>query len=152
MAIVRWDPFAELDNLHNQLNSMFNNTFSDRNHLASLNIAATDVYSDDNGLTIEAQLPNFKDSEISIEQHQGELEIKAEHQEKEEDKSKKKYLLKESVSKYYRRFTLPKNADVNNIGAKFEGGVLKVYVPYKELPAPKKIAIGSGVKKSKLNK
>lgn len=146
MAIIRWDPFAELDNLHNQVNSLFNDTFGGVQS-RQLTLPVTDVFSDEGGLTVEAHLPNFKDDEINVEQHHGELEIKAEHQEREEDRSRK-YLVRESVNKYYRRFTLPKNADANAITAKFEDGVLRVKVPYKELPEPKRIAITSGKAKT----
>lgn len=146
MAITQWDPFAELNSLHNQVNSLFNDAFGGTR--SSLNGPATDVYSDKKGVTIEAHLPNFKDSEISVEQHQGDLEIKAEHQEKEESEGKK-YLLRESVSSYYRRFTLPRNANAEKIEARFEDGVLKVHVPYKELPQPKKISISAKASKKK---
>lgn len=145
-SLIRWDPFAELNTLHEQVNSLFNDTFGNIGGNGTL-MPATDVYSDDKQLTIEAQLPNFKDSEISVQQHGDELEIKAEHKEKEEDKDRK-YLVRESVSSYYRRFALPKNVDANGIQADFDNGVLKVTLPYKELPAAKKIAISAKSKKS----
>ena len=145
MALVRWDPFAELNTLHEQVNSLFNESFGNVGS-AGTSLPATDVYSNDKELTIEAHLPNFKDEEISVQQHNGELEIKAEHQEKEESKDRK-YLVRESVSRYYRRFVLPKNTDADNINASFEKGVLKVTVPYKELPKPKRIAISAKASK-----
>lgn len=147
MALVRWDPFSELDNLHKQVNSLFNDAFGSI-HGESLLTAATDVYSDDKSLTIEAHLPHFNEDEINVQQHEGELEIKAEHHEKDEKKGRK-YLVHESASQYYRRFSLPKNADANAIQASFDKGVLKITVPFKELPAPKRIAIGSGDKSKK---
>lgn len=142
MALLRrWDPFSELNSLHEQVNALFNQSLGDVRSSGTI-LPATDVYSDDKQLTIEAQLPNFKEDEISVEQHEGELAIKAEHQEKEESKDRK-YLVRESVSRYYRRFALPRNSDFDGINANFENGVLRVTVPYKELPAPKKIAISA---------
>lgn len=145
MALVRWDPFAELNSLHDQVNSLFNDAFGNARGSGPL-APATDVYSNGKELTIEAQLPNFKDDEITVQQHENDLEIKAEHQEKEESRDKK-YLVRESVSRYYRRFSLPKNSDTANIQAKFENGILRVTVPYKELPQPKRITIGAGRQK-----
>lgn len=141
MAIVRWDPFAELDTLHKQVNSLFNDTFGGA--AAATAAPATDVYSDDKGLTIEAHLPNFREDEISVNQHEDALEIRAEHQEKEEKGQKKdrNYLVRESATQYYRRFAMPKNANIEKTEAKFDNGILKVHVPFKKLPAPKKIAI-----------
>jgi len=140
MALVRWDPFSELNSLHEQVNSLFNDTFG--NVPAAMNTPATDVYSNDKELTIETHLPNFKEDEVSVQHHDGELEIKAEHEEKEEGKDRK-YLVRESVSRYYRRFALPKNSDADSIQATYKDGVLKVVVPFKELPQPKRIALNA---------
>ncbi len=138
MALVNWDPFSELNSLHAQVNSLFNEAFGSIG--SPVAAPATDVYSSDNELSIEASLPGFKDSEVTVQQHEGDLEIKAEHQEKEEKKGRK-YMLHESASRYYRRFSLPKNADGDHIDARFKDGVLKVTIPFKELPQPKRVAI-----------
>lgn len=140
MALVRWDPFSELNSLHDQVNALFNDTFGSRQTTSATALPVTDVYSDKDRLTIEAHLPNFADDEIAVEQNDGDLEIRAEHREKESSKDRK-YLVRESLSRYYRRFTLPQNSDRDNIAAQYDNGVLKVTVPFKELPAPKRIAI-----------
>jgi HSP20 family molecular chaperone IbpA len=41
---------------------------------------------------------------------------------------------------------LPRQADGNKVDANFDNGVLKVIVPFKELPKPKKVDIKSGEK------
>lgn len=141
MAIIKWDPFRELDSLHEQVNSLFDESFSDIGPWDKVS-PITDIYKDDKELTIETHLPNFKEDEITVDEHQGALEIKAEHKESDEEKKNgKKYLVRQSVSQYYRRFALPGNADADSIKAHFEKGVLKVTVPFKALPKPKHIAI-----------
>jgi HSP20 family protein len=94
MALMRWDPFAELDALHNQLNSLFNDTFSQTQGLQVAPV--TDVYKEgDNQMVVEVHLPNFAEDEVGIDVHNHALEIKAQHHEKEEDKNKKNYLVRE---------------------------------------------------------
>jgi len=144
MALIRWDPFADLRTLHTQVDDMFNQMFSTRSLEAG---ATTDVYTEDNKLVVEAHLPNFSEKEVNVDIHQGVLEIRAEHQEKQEDKDKRKYLVRESSSQFYRRVALPERADADNIKANFKNGLLQVTVPFKELPAPKRIAIEAGEEK-----
>lgn len=145
MALMRWDPFAEIDALHGQLNDLFNDTIHNR-HLAPV----TDIYTeDDKQIKVEVHLPNFEEDEIDVATHDNALEIKAQHQEKVEDKTKRQYLVKESSSSFYRHIALPKQADEDALKAKFDKGVLTVTVPLKALRKPKKVAIGSGEKKSK---
>lgn len=145
MALMRWDPFMELNTLHDQLNNLFSDSFSQRGmQLAPV----TDVYSeDDKQLIIEAHLPNFDEDEVTVDVHDHALEIKAEHHEKDEDKKKRRYMVRESSSSFYRRIGLPKQADEDGVKASFAKGVLKVTVPFKELPKPKRIAIDAKTKK-----
>lgn len=136
-GLMRFDPFEEIRALQRQF-------FGD--DLAAplrQQMATTDVYTeDDKQLTVEAHLPNFKQDDIDINIDRGFLIIRAEKHEKQEDK-KKKYVIRESSSSFYRRIQLPEQADEDNIEAHMEDGVLKVTVPFKELPEPKKVAIRS---------
>lgn len=132
---MRYDPFEEIRALQRQF---FGDDWTSalRQHMAT-----TDVYTeDDKQLTVEAHLPHFKEDDVDVSVDRGYLTIRAEKHEKEEDK-KKKYVVRESSSSFYRRVQLPEQADADNVDARMENGVLKVVVPFKELPAPKKIAI-----------
>jgi HSP20 family protein len=141
MATVQWDPFSELNSLHDQMNSLFNQAIGTSSQQL---LPITDVYSDsDKEMVVEVHLPNFHGKEVSVDVQDGALVISAEH--KEEEKNRK-YLVRESSTSFYRRVALPKQADLDGIKAHFSGGVLKVSVPFRELPKPKKVTISSGEK------
>lgn len=135
--LVRWDPFAELSALQKQF-------FGDdwMTSFKGVNIPTTDVFTKDNQLKVEAHLPNFEQDDVNIQVENNALVISAERHEKEEDKDKK-YVVRESSSSFYRRITLPERADTDKIEAHLDDGVLKVSVPLKSLPEPKKIAISA---------
>lgn len=140
--LVRFDPFAEMRSLQKQF---FGDDFFAP--LRNVSLPATDVYTrDDKELVVEAHLPNFEDKDVDIHVEDGALVIQAEKHEKEEDKDKK-YVVRESSSSFYRRIALPKQSDADHIDAHLDDGILKVTVPFKTLPEPKKIAVKS--KKSK---
>lgn len=148
--LTRWDdPFAGLTNLHSHIDSLFNDFFSGTNWPADRRAPALDVYTeDDKRLITEVHAPGLSEDDIDIRVHEGVLEIKGQKHEREEDKDKKRnYMLRESSVNFYRRIALPKHADADNIEASFDNGVLKVVVPFKDLPQPKRIQIGSGKKK-----
>lgn len=77
MPIVRFDPFADLNNFQNQIND-FLNDFSNNNST----LPVTDIYGDDKAVNIEVHLPHFKENEINVSENEGNLEISAEHSEK----------------------------------------------------------------------
>lgn len=134
--LVPFDPFSELQAL--QRNFFGDDWLTPTRHV---HMPTTDVYTeDDKQLIIEAHLPNFDEKDVDVHVDGGALVISAEKHEQEKDKSKK-YVVRESSSSFYRRIQLPKSADVDKIDGDIKDGVLKVVVPFKELPAPKKIAI-----------
>ncbi|WP_411720397.1 Hsp20/alpha crystallin family protein [Mycetocola sp.] len=135
---ARFNPLAELDALQRQV---FGEDFLTR--FTGGNTPTTDVYTEnDSQLTIEAHLPNFSEADIDVAVDEGALVIQAEKREKEEDKGKK-YMVRESSTSFYRRITLPERADESSIDARFENGVLKIVIPFRELASPKKIRINT---------
>lgn len=150
MQLTRWnDPFSGLSSMHSQLDDMFNSFFAGTPNVPTQNIPAMNVYSeDDKQLVAEVEAPGFDKDDVEVSVHNGVLEIKGEKHEKEEDNKDKKrnYMVRESHASFYRRIALPEYADADNVDANFDKGLLKVTVPFKELPKPKKIAIGSGQK------
>lgn len=136
--MARFNPLAELDALQKQF---LGDDFFTR--YRGVNPPTTDIYTEaDQQMTIEAHLPNFDENDIDISIDDGALIIQAQRIEKEEDKSKK-YMVRESSSSFYRRIMLPERADESKIDAQFAGGMLKVVIPFRELPAAKKISINS---------
>ena len=143
VSLTKWDPFQEMDDLRRQV-------FGDNYVMSNLGIsqATTDVYvEDDNKLVVEAQLSGFDEKDVDVSVHQGTLEIHAEKEEKEETKKKRKYIMRESYSSFHRNIVLPNNADASKIEAHMDEGVLRVTVPFRALPKPKKIAIKAKNKK-----
>ena len=140
--LIKWDPFAELSALQKQF-------FGDDwiSPTKGVNIPTTDVFTKDDKLVVEAHLPNFEQQDVNIEIDNGALLISAERHEKQEDKDKQ-YVVRESSSSFYRRIALPKRADADKIEANLDDGVLRVSVPLKPLPEPKKIAVSSKKNKS----
>lgn len=140
------DSFLGFGSLHSQLDEMLNNFFK-AVPAPSQNLPATNVYTeDDKKLVAEVEAPGFGKEDVEVNVHNGILEIKGQKHEKEEDNKKRSYMVRESSASFYRSIALPKYADADSVEASFEDGLLKVTVPFKELPAPKKVAIQSRAK------
>jgi HSP20 family protein len=148
--VRRDDPFAGLVTMHSQLDDLFNNFFSGMPSTMLRDAPAMDVYTeDDKQLVAEVAAPGFTKDDIEINVHNGVLEIRGEKHDKAEESGDKKrsYVMRESHASFYRSIAMPKYADGDNVRAEFADGVLKVCVPFKELPQPKRVAIEDGKKK-----
>jgi HSP20 family protein len=136
--IVRFDPLSELQALQKQfLGDDWFSTILPNNIVQP----TTDVYMDGaKQMIVEAHLPNFDQNDVNINIDDDMLEIQAAKHETDQDKDKK-YVIRESSNSFYRRVRLPAQANASKVKAEMEDGVLRIQVPLKPLPAPKKIAI-----------
>lgn len=138
--LTRLDPFAGLGSLRRDL---LDDGFS---RGLRVSLPTTDVYTrNDKELVVEAHLPHCRDEDITVSVDNQTLVVQGERREREEDK-RKKYVLRESSTSFYRSVDLPEQVKDQEIRATFDDGVLKVIVPLKELSSPKAIPITNGHK------
>ena len=103
---------------------------------------STDIKEKDDGYELSVELPGFDKSEIELSLEKGYLTISAQKAEKEEDE-KEKYVRRERKVQCTRSYYVGENLTEEDIKAKYDKGVLEVFVP-KDKPKqiePKKINI-----------
>lgn len=91
-------------------------------------IPPVNIQEKDDEYEIDVALPGFKKQDINVNVKERVLEISSENQEENEE-SENGYTRKEfSFSNFYRSFTLPEDADSENVNAEFIDGVLQVHI------------------------
>jgi len=93
---------------------------------------------------VEVDLPGMKKEDINIQIEDNTLVISGERKVKEEIKEENYYKVESSFGTFSRSFSLPDDADIENIHAESKDGVLEVVVPKLEVQKvekTKKIAI-----------
>lgn len=130
------------------LNSLFNDIMDNSNSYGVYSNYANpkvDVKENENSYILEMELPGKTEKDVDIELNHGNLTISSKDEEvKDEKKDSKneKYILKErKISKFERRFALPKDVDSEKISANFKNGILTVNMMKKPETSSKKIAI-----------
>ncbi len=98
-------------------------------------VMRTDVKESDKGFTLDIDLPGYKKEDISAELKDGYITVSAktsdEHEEKEEDGT---YIRRErTFGSCSRSFYVGEEIEESEIKAKFEDGILKLFVPKKEV-------------------
>ena len=134
--VLRFDPFAELEALQRRF-------FGDSAAAAArgMSTPTTDVYTEGDRFVVEAHLPNFREKDVEISLDDDSLVIQGQMQDRDEETKKKRYVVRETSQTYYRRVPLPERADESRISASFHNAVLKVVIPLKGAPEPKRIPI-----------
>lgn len=106
-----------------------------RYHTQTANVMRTDVKESDAGYELDIDLPGYKKENIKIELKGGYLTIGVESEQNQEQKEEEgRYIRRE---RYYgtcsRSFYIGDEVTQQDIKAKFEDGILKVFVPKKEV-------------------
>ena len=99
------------------------------------NLIKTDIQEDDDGYTLEMDLPGFKKEEIQIELNNGYMTISAAKglDEDEKDKKSGKYIRHERYTgSCQRSFYVGEDVTEEDIKAEFKHGILKLFIPKKE--------------------
>lgn len=120
--------------LNRDLMDWTNLNFSDTNTtLPAVNIKETD-----NDYKIEVAAPGMSKEDFIINLNQNMLTISSEKKTKKEDKDDGYTKREFSYQSFQRNFTLPENlVDGDNITAKYENGILNIYIPKREEAKPK---------------
>ena len=145
MALVRWNPFRELDDLQSRFNRLFGDAGFTRTQGDDMSLSgwspAVDIQESDAEYLIKADLPDVKKEDVKVELLDGTLTIEGErHQEKEEN-GKKFHKIEREYGKFLRRFGLPSEVDASKVQAEFKNGVLNVHLPKSAIAKPKAIAV-----------
>ena len=82
---------------------------------------------------VEVDLPGIKKDDINIQIEDNKLIISGERKVKDEIKEENYYKIESSFGSFSRSFSLPEDADVENIHAESQDGVLEVVVPKLEV-------------------
>lgn len=133
MNIVKFNPMYPGRTFSNVLDEIFNRSlgdfvgFDNTQTIPSVNIKETEATYE-----LELAAPGFDKADFQVKLENDMLTIAA-GKKQEENKQEGKYARKEfHYEKFSRSFTLPDTADSNQIGAKYENGVLHLSIAKKE--------------------
>ena len=102
---------------------------------------AIDINESDQAYTLVADVPGVGDDNLDISAEKNVLTIEGKREFDRAETEQKARRVERIAGEFTRRFTLPDNADIDNISANKKDGVLIVEIPKKAKEAAKQIAI-----------
>lgn len=134
MNLMRINPWTSLTDLQREMNRLFEQRVpgeTDTSTVATSQwVPSVDIKEDEKEYTIFADIPGVDPKQIEVEMHNGLLTIKGERKSEHEEKEGEKVTRYERSYGYFeRRFSLPEDADADQIKAKSRHGVLELQIP-----------------------
>jgi len=144
--LVQWNPFQELEQMHNQLASLFEggtHRHPNGRRLSTVEMwtPVVDIVEDDRAYLVTAELPGIRKEDVHLTLEDGVLTITGERKQEHEEKTRKFHRVERAYGSFSRSFALPENVDAEKIEARFRDGVLAVAVAKSESARPRHIEV-----------
>jgi HSP20 family protein len=145
MAIVRWDPFRELNAVQERMNRLFSDVYraaDDDVMRRGVWAPPVDIFdSGDHELVIKAELPDMKKDDIEITVENNTLTLRGEKKMDSELKEERCHRIERTYGAFSRTFSLPATVDTAKVSADYKDGVLTIKLPVREEAKPKQIQV-----------
>lgn len=126
-----------VDDFFNTIPSLWNDGYT------GINTAPVNIYEAANGFSLEISVPGINKEELKVNVDKGLLTISYDKKEEAKTEDQKTVRREFSHRSFKRSFTVAEQVDVENIQAKYENGILKLFLPKKdqEKNAPKQVVV-----------
>jgi len=147
MAIVRWDPFRDLNLLQDRMNRLFEDAGrtwrTDEPAATTTWSPSVDIFETEGEIVVKAELPGMDRKDIQLNLENNVLSLRGERKFTKETKDENYHRIERSYGVFSRSFSIPATVDEEKIRADYKDGVLKIFLPKKEQARPKQIKIAS---------
>jgi HSP20 family protein len=146
MTLVRWtpkrrlDPFAGLLDLQRTFSNLLAPTAQTEDEFGNW-VPAVDVYSDENAVVVQAEVPGLDRKDIEVNLDEGILTIKGERKHEKERKENGYHFVERAYGKFYRAIRVPAEVDGTKVKAEMKEGVLTITLPKAEQAKARQIEI-----------
>lgn len=142
MAIVKWDPWHDLEDIFDRYVKAGLPRVGTQESIAAGDWSPrVDIAETDGEFTIKAELPEVNKEDVHVSVSNGVMTLKGERKQEKEEKGKKYHRIERHYGSFCRSFTLPDDVDAANVTAAFKDGMLTVKLPKAAESKPKAIEI-----------
>jgi HSP20 family protein len=145
MAVVRYEPWSVLSQLHGQLNRILDREFEQESSSAVTAdwVPPADVEEYSDRFVLRLDVPGVPVESIDITLDNGVLSVSGERPRAVENKDVQRTRTERPYGRFHRRFTLPDTVDAANVEASGRNGIVEVTIPKQPKAQPRRIQIAT---------
>lgn len=136
-----WSPWTEMQRLHAEMNRLFDESQREtRSAVPPIN-----VWSNDKGARLIAQLPGYRPDDVEITVVGDTLTLKGTRRDEQSSGGELTTHRAERIaSEFTRSFQLPFRVEEGDVAARFKNGLLEIELPRARAERPRRITVTSG--------
>lgn len=146
MTVVRYEPWSMLNQLHGQLNRIFDREFDGEAASSAATadwVPPADVEEYADRFVLKLDVPGVEVSAIDITLDQGLLSVSGQRSKDAVSKDVERSRTERPHGRFHRRFTLPDTADAAGVRATGRNGIVEVTIPKQAKAQPRRIQVAS---------
>jgi HSP20 family protein len=134
MAIIRWEPFREVDTLQRQMNQLFDNLtkFDDFGFKDADFMPAAELHETPEAIELKLEIPGMDAKDLDVQVTAESVAVTGER--KSETKTEEKGVTRSEFryGRFQRVIPLPTRVQANDVQAEYKNGVLSLNLPKAE--------------------
>jgi HSP20 family protein len=145
MALLRYEPWSALNQLHGQINRYFDREYNDAVTSAATAdwVPTADIEEYKDKFVLRLDVPGVDVASIDITLDHGVLSVSGERKAEVEAKEIERRRLERPHGRFHRRFTLPDTVDAAAVHATGRNGIVEITIPKQAKAQPRKIQVAA---------
>lgn len=139
--LTKWGPWRAMTRAEEEMGRLLDDRFVFRAGESLGWTPSTDIYEDEEGLTLRFELAGVEPKDVDIRFENGVLTIKGERKLEKEEQKENYHRVELSYGAFNRSFSLPPTVDASKIEAVSKVGLLVVHLPKKAEAKPRSIQV-----------
>jgi len=140
MTVVRYEPWALVNRLQNDIDRLFGAPLATAADSGAW-LPPVDIHEEANQFVLHVDLPGVDPKAVEITSEQGVMTIRGRREETQREAREGYRRIERIKGEFERRFSLPDSADAERIKAKAANGVLEIVIPKVARVQPQRIMV-----------
>jgi HSP20 family protein len=144
MALIRWQPFQEIETLRRQFDQLFDELAGSNQQSPMAWAPSVELQDTESSLILRAQIPGIEAKDLDVQVTRDAVAISGEHRSENKANEKGYFRSEFRYGKFQRLIPLPVHIKNDQVQADFKNGVLTLTLPKLEAPQRQVVKINLG--------
>lgn len=129
MALIRWQPFREIETLRHQFDQLFDELTVGNRESEMAWMPSIELQDKDNNLILRAQIPGIEAEDLDVHVTRDAVSIAGEHRHEKKAEERGYFRSEFRYGKFQRTIPLPVHIQNDRVQAEFKNGILTLTLP-----------------------
>ena len=144
MALIRWQPYQEIDTLQREMNRLFDGLMPATQRQQDAFMPAAELQETETEIHLKLEVPGLEAKDLNVEVTADAVAISGERQSETQNQENGRFRSEFRYGKFQRVIPMPTQIDNQKVQAEYKDGILTLNLPKKEDERRKVVKVSLG--------